>query len=93
VRCWIAPRDIQPGKDWPTEISTVIPKCRAMVLIFSAHSNNSDDVSRELILAANNKLVIIPFKIDVGMPKPGMDYYLARTHWLDAMNPPPTSRS
>jgi WD40 repeat protein len=59
-----------------------------MVLVFSSHSNNSVDVSRELILAANSKLIIIPFKIEKVEPMPGMQYYLARTHWLDAMNPP-----
>jgi hypothetical protein len=58
------------------------------VLIFSSHSNSSNDVSRELILAANNDVIIIPFKIDNITPEPGKQYYLARTHWLDAMNPP-----
>jgi hypothetical protein len=59
-----------------------------MVLVFSAHSNSSEDVGRELILAANSKLVIIPFKIENIEPEPGKQYYLARTHWLDAINPP-----
>ena len=88
VRCWIAPRDIAPGLDWPTAISTAISASRIMVLVFSANSNTSNDVSRELILAANANLIIIPFKIDNIQPEPGKQYYLARTHWLDAMNPP-----
>jgi hypothetical protein len=88
IRCWIAPRDIAPGLDWPTAISNAISTSRVMVLIFSANSNSSNDVSRELILAANNNLIIIPFKIDNIAPEPGKQYYLARTHWLDAMNPP-----
>ena len=88
LRCWIAPRDIAPGEDWPTAIAEAIPQSRVMVLVFSANSNASDDVGRELILASNNKLVIIPFKIENVEPVPGKQYYLARTHWLDAMNPP-----
>jgi WD40 repeat protein len=88
VRCWIAPRDIAPGEAWPAAISTAISHSRVMVLVFSSYSNNSDDVSRELILAATNKLIIIPFKIEDVVPQPGMQYYLAQTHWLDAMNPP-----
>ncbi len=88
VRCWIAPRDIVPGEDWPSAINKAITKSRVMVLVFSQNSNSSEDVSRELILAANSKLVIIPFKIDNIEPEPGKQYYLARTHWLDAMNPP-----
>lgn len=88
VRCWIAPRDIAPGEDWPTAIADAIPRCQIMVLVFSAHSNSSVDVGRELFLAANSKLVIIPFKIENVEPEPGKRYYLARTHWLDAVNPP-----
>jgi hypothetical protein len=88
IRCWIAPRDIAPGEDWPTAIAKAISKSRIMVLVFSASSNSSEDVSRELILASNSKLVIIPFKIENIEPEPGKQYYLARTHWLDAMNPP-----
>ncbi len=88
IRCWIAPRDITPGSDWPTAITDAIVHSRIMVLIFSSNSNSSHDVGRELILAANNNLVIIPFKIDNVVPEPGKLYYLARTHWLDAINPP-----
>lgn len=88
IRCWIAPRDIAPGVDWPTSISTAISKSRVFILIFSENSNRSEDVGRELILAANSNLVIIPFRIENAIPEPGKQYYLARTHWLDAMNPP-----
>jgi len=88
VRAWIAPRDIGPGEDWPTAITNAIALSRVMVLVFSAHSNSSADVGRELNLATNERLVIIPFKIENIEPEPGKLYYLAGTHWLDAMNPP-----
>ena len=88
VRCWIAPRDIVPGEDWPTAILTAISKSRIMVLVFSDNSNNSEDVGREIALAANNNLVIIPFKIEDVEPEPVKKYYLATTNWLEAMNPP-----
>jgi len=88
IRCWIAPRDIEAGEDWPTAIARAISESQALVLVFSAHSNSSEEVGRELFLAANHKLVIIPFKIDDVEPEPGKQYYLARTHWLDALNPP-----
>jgi predicted ATPase len=88
VRCWIAPRDITPGLDWPAAISNAITLSRIMLLIFSADSNASNDVSRELILASNSNLIILPFKIDDVTPEPGKQYYLARTHWFEAANPP-----
>src|SRR5690242_9011101 len=88
LRCWIAPRDVAPGENWPTAIANAISHSSVMVLIFSAHSNSSDEVSRELHLAANSKVVIIPFKIENVELEPGKRYYLGPTHWLDAMNPP-----
>jgi len=62
VRCWIAPRDIAAGEDWPASIATAISQSHVMVLVFSANSNSSNDVSRELFLAANSKLVIILYE-------------------------------
>jgi hypothetical protein len=88
TRCWIAPRDIHPGEDWPTAITTAITHSRVMVLVFSADSNSSKQVGNEISLAFNNNLIIIPFKIENIEPEPGKQYYLGRTHWLEAMNPP-----
>jgi len=88
LRCWIAPRDIGPGEEWPKAITNAIAKSQVMVLVFSSNSNASSDVGREIVLAANKNLVIIPFKIENVEPEPGKQYYLAQTHWLEAMNPP-----
>lgn len=88
LRCWIAPRDIGPGEDWPTAIANAIAASQVMVLVFSHNANMSDEISRELYLAANSKLIIIPFMIENVKPEAGKAYYLGRTHWLDAMNPP-----
>jgi hypothetical protein len=88
VRCWIAPRDMMPGEDWPSAIGRAIPQSRIMVMIFSSSSNNSDQVYRELFMAADNKAIIIPFKIEDVVPEARFGYLLAGTHWLDAINPP-----
>jgi WD40 repeat protein len=88
VRCWIAPRDIAPGEEWPRAITNAISNSQVMILVFSSASNSSSDVGREIVLAANHNLVIIPFKIENIEPEPGKQYYLAQTHWLEAMNPP-----
>lgn len=88
LRCWIAPRDIGPGEEWPKAITNAIAKSQVMVLVFSSNSNASSDVGREIVLAASHNLIIIPFKIENVEPEPGKQYYLAQTHWLEAMNPP-----
>jgi hypothetical protein len=88
IRCWIAPRDIGPGEDWPAAIARAITTSQVMVMVFSSDSNNSDQVYREIFLAASNKVVIIPFKIEDVELEARKQYILAGTHWLDAMNPP-----
>ena len=35
IRCWIAPRDIEPGADWTEGIMRGITGCRAFVLVFA----------------------------------------------------------
>lgn len=82
IKCWIAPRDISPGSDWAESINTAIKNSSVMVLVFSENSNNSTQVAKELNLAINNKLVILPFKIDQTTPTGSMEYYLSDTHWL-----------
>jgi len=88
IRCWITPRDIFPGEKWAAAITNSIANSKIMVLIFSSNSNNSDDVLNEILLAKNADAIIIPFKIENILPEGEMKYYLARTHWLDAMDPP-----
>jgi hypothetical protein len=88
IRCWVAPRDIAPGLDWPTAISNAIASSRVMVLVFSADANSSVEIGRELTMAATRGVIVIPFRIDNVAPEPGKEYYLGRTHWLDALNPP-----
>jgi len=88
IRCWVAPRDIQPGQEWPNAIVNAISSSKIMVLVFSSNSNNSPQVRKELSLAVNTEVIVIPLKIE-NIPLDGsMQYFLADTHWLDAMNPP-----
>ena len=88
IRCWIAPRDVLVGEKWPEAIADAIEKSHIMVLIFSSHSNNSKDVSKELVLAMNVGVTVIPLRIEEVQPKGVMKYYLSDTHWIDALNPP-----
>lgn len=59
-----------------------------MVLIFSAHSNNSEQVLREVQLAVNSHLHIIQFRIEDVLLNDDLRYFLSTPHWLDALTPP-----
>jgi hypothetical protein len=88
VRTWIAPRDVQPGRSFAGEITRAIQHSKVMVLIFSKHSNASEQVLREVQLAANSRLHIVQFRIEEVMPNDDLEYYLSAPHWLDALSPP-----
>jgi Skp family chaperone for outer membrane proteins len=88
IRCWIAPRDVQPGRSFAGEITRAIQRSKVMVLIFSAHTNASEQVLREVQLAANSHLHIVQFRIQDVIPNDDLEYYLSTPHWLDALTPP-----
>ena len=88
IRCWIAPRDVPAGRIWGEAIIDAIADSRVMVLVFSAHSNRSDQVVREVERAVAKGVVIIPFRIDEAVMSGSMEYFLSAYHWLDALTPP-----
>jgi hypothetical protein len=88
IRCWIAPRDVAPGQNFPEAIMEGIEGCRIVLVIFSSHSNNSPHVLRELTTAVNKGRIIVPFRIeDVPLSK-SMEYLMSVPHWMDAITPP-----
>lgn len=86
--CWIAPRDIAPGREWGEAIVEGIAGCRVFVLIFSGHANDSPQVRREIERAVHNELVIVPFRIEDVPPARSLEYFMSVPHWLDALTPP-----
>lgn len=88
IRCWIAPRDVQPGRSFAGEITRAIQASKIMVLIFSAHSNQSEQVLREVQLAVDSHLHIIQFRIEDVPASDDLKYFLSTPHWLDALTLP-----
>lgn len=88
IGCWVAPRDVRPGRSFPGEITRAIRQSKVMVLIFSGHSNNSEQVLREVQLAVDCHLPIIRFRIEDVTLTDDLQYFLSTPHWLDALAPP-----
>jgi hypothetical protein len=88
IRCWIAPRDVRPGEEFPDAIIKAINSSTIMVLIFSSHSNSSPHVVRELTKAVSKGVIIIPFRIEDAPLSGAMEYLIGLPHWLDALTPP-----
>jgi hypothetical protein len=88
INCWIAPRDIAPSADWAAEIIDAISNSRVMILVFSASSNDSPQVRREVERAVHKNVSILPFRIASVVPSKSLEYFLSSQHWMDAFPPP-----
>lgn len=88
INCWIAPRDIAPSADWAAEIIDAISNARTMILVFSASSNDSPQVRREVERAVYKQVSILPFRIEDVLPSKSLEYFLSAQHWLDAFTSP-----
>ena len=88
IECWIAPRDIAPSADWAAEIVDAISSARMMILVYSANSNLSPQVRREVERAVHKQLSILTFRIEDVPPSKSLEYFLSAQHWMDAFQPP-----
>lgn len=86
IKCWIAPRDIEPGASYPNEITRGINLCNNFLIIITKNSVHSPHVNTETDIAFNANKKIIPFfteKVELGN---SMSYYLARKQWILGYN-------
>ena len=84
VRCWIAPRDVEPGSDYGASLIDAISESKVMVLVLSAESNTSPQVRREVERAASKGIVIVPFMIEHVNLSKSLEFFISAHHWLDA---------
>jgi alpha-tubulin suppressor-like RCC1 family protein len=83
IKCWIAPRDIKPGEEWPVAIVRAVTSSAAMVLVFSKNADQSTDVAKETLLAVNSNINLFPVKLEIHEPTGRMMYYLTGQQWHD----------
>jgi len=88
IRCWVAPRDVQPGIPYPQSIMEGIRGSRVLVLILSTKSNTSKHVMREVERAVNCEIPVVPVRIEDVSLSGSMEYLVGSLHWLDALTPP-----
>ena len=86
IRCWMAPRDVVAGRNWGASIVQAIGASRLFVLVFSAQSNTSPQVLREVERAVSRNVTVLPYRIEQVEPSPELEYYLSVTHWLNAFD-------
>lgn len=81
--CWIAPRDIEAGENYTHAILTGLAAAPAVVLVFSAATNDSPHVLRELEMAVSDGRTIIPVRLEPVEPNQSLRYFIGTSQWLD----------
>lgn len=82
--CWISARDIQPGENFQIAIVKAIRRAKIMLLVFTGNSNNSEEVTKELALASQQKMIVIPLRVEDVAPNDAFAYEFATRQWIDA---------
>ena len=83
IGCWISARDIQPGENFQVSKVRALREAKIMVLVFTHNSNTSEEMTRELALASQQKLIVIPLRVDDVTPGEAFAYEFATRQWID----------
>lgn len=88
VSCWIAPRDIQPGKQYGTSIIDGISNSSVFLLLLTDESNLSPAVQNEVERAFGYQKTIIPVRISEVKPGKEIEFFVSNAQWVDAIHQP-----
>lgn len=80
-KCFIAPRDIHPGKEYGEEIVNGIDASQAMILLLSENSNKSPHVLREVERAVSKSIPILICRLEEVELSKSMEYFLMTHQW------------
>jgi tetratricopeptide (TPR) repeat protein/serine/threonine protein kinase len=83
IRCWIAPRNVDPGVPYAGQIIQGLRESKIVVLVFSDHANRSANVLREIEFATNQRLPVLSVRLDGAVTSDDLAYYLRVVHWHD----------
>lgn len=84
IKCFIAPRDIRPGKEYAEELINGIDESSALVLLMSQDANNSPHVLREVEHAVSSNTPILVYKIEDVVLTKSMEYFLMTHQWVNS---------
>jgi formylglycine-generating enzyme required for sulfatase activity len=84
ISCWIAPRDVPPGGDYPAAIVDAVASATVVVLLLTEHAVASPHIVTEVEHAFNDRKRIVPFRCGNCALSKDLDYFLGTSQRLDA---------
>ncbi len=84
IRCWIAPREVTPGRPYADECVRGIEASDSFVLLASAEAIASVQVISEVEQAHKREKPI--YTVLIGKPNVAreLDFYVSRLHWIES---------
>src|SRR5258706_15526474 len=73
--CWIAPRDIEEGADFPSAIVQAITAVKSMVVVLTTDAGAAPHVLREIGHAFNSRKRVLPLGLFSSFLPPGFVYF------------------
>ena len=86
LNCWIAFQDIPHGEVWAKAITQGIKNSKAVLLILTTNSNNSDQVLREIEYADKQKKKLYCYKVEEFSISDAIDYFISSIQQFEAHN-------
>ena len=83
LTCWIAPKDVPAGANYARSISDAISRSRTLVAVLTPDANQSEHVAREVELAVNEGLRIVPMRLGTTKPAGSLEFLLSLVQWVD----------
>ncbi|OFZ25057.1 MAG: hypothetical protein A2381_13370 [Bdellovibrionales bacterium RIFOXYB1_FULL_37_110] len=84
LTCWMAPRNIDTGISFAKAIIEGIKNGHCLLLIYTAHSNISEQVLREVDRAVHFEKKLLVFKLNDQKYSDSLEYYLCKADSIDA---------
>jgi predicted ATPase len=81
--CWIATRNVAPGANFAEEIIRALAQSRVMVLVFSRNADASDEIKKEVVLAGQQGVLVIPLRVEDVLPSGALRYEFTTRQWID----------
>jgi cell division septation protein DedD len=83
INCWIAPRNVRPGKNFSLELNEALENAGAFIICVSSSANSSPYVRVETEKAFP-RCPIFPVRTEAVVPSGGLALYVSSNQWIDA---------
>lgn len=83
IKCWISSKDINPGENFQDSIVSALENTSLVLLLLSKNANRSTQVKKELAIADNLQVSIIPVRIEECLPTGAIKYQATTRQYID----------